>query len=125
MPKQQTGLSDAMRELEAEAASPKQRPTYAKGQPTSLPIGKISKRTAVFQPRKLWGNKADDEDFVAELVKALVVLKGEPLDAVTVWWGGQRFYVIDGHHRLEAYKRHHGGKAHVMVPCVEFKGTLE
>jgi hypothetical protein len=33
--------------------------------------------------------------------------------------------VIDGHHRFEAYRRHHGAKAHLSIPCVEFEGTLD
>lgn len=56
-------------------------------------------------------------------MKVLKASKGEPLDPITVWYGGRRFYVIDGHHRLDAYKRYHGN-APVAVPCVEFKGTL-
>jgi hypothetical protein len=121
--KKQISLLEAMRELETEAAAPKARPAFANGELTSLPLRQISKRTAVFQPRSLLGNLSADEEFVRGLVKVLRTNKGEPLDAITVWYGGRRFYVIDGHHRLDAYKRHHGN-AHVMIPCVEFKGTF-
>src|SRR6516165_6213344 len=119
----QISLFQAMRELEREAAAPRQRPAWADGKLTSLPLSQISKRTAVFQPRSLAGNLSEDEEFIRGLMKVLKTTNGKPLDPITVWYGGRRFYVIDGHHRLDAYKRHHG-KAHVSIPCVEFKGTL-
>jgi hypothetical protein len=124
MPKQ-TSLLEAMRELEAESAAPKERPTWAGGRLTSIPLRQLSKRTAVFQPRSLEGNLGDDEEFTRGLVKVLRDANGEALDPVTVWWSGRRFYVIDGHHRFEAYRRHHGAKAHVSIPCVEFEGTRD
>ena len=124
MPKQ-TSLLEAMRELEAEASAPKERPNWARGKLTSIPLRQLSKRTSVFQPRSLEGNLGDDEEFTRGLVRVLKDADGEALDAVTVWWSGRRFYVIDGHHRFEAYRRHHGAKAHVSVPCIEFEGTLD
>lgn len=120
----QISLSEAMKDLEREAEAPRPRPAFANGELTSIPLRQVSKRTAVFQPRSLDGNHADSDQHVRDLIKVLKATKGAPLDPITVWYGGQRFYVIDGHHRLEAYKRHHGGKAHVAIPCVEFKGTL-
>jgi hypothetical protein len=121
--KKQISLSEAMNELEREAAEPRERPAFAQGELTAIPLRQVSKRTAVFQPRSLAGNLSADEEFVHDLVKVLRTSKGQPLDPITVWYGGQRFYVIDGHHRFEAYHRHHG-KAHVSIPCTEFKGTL-
>ncbi|MGY2935978.1 transposase-like protein [Bradyrhizobium sp. GM6.1] len=119
----QISLSEAMKELEREADAPRPRPDFADRELTSIPLRHVSKRTAVFQPRSLEGNQSDSDQFVRDLMKVLKASKGEPLDPITVWYGGQRFYVIDGHHRLEAYRRHHG-KAAVSILCVEFKGTL-
>src|SRR3974390_2613231 len=99
----QLGLEEALNELEAEGASPRQRP--ADHVITALPIKQISKRTAVFQPRTLDGHRADDEEFIRDLAKVLKNSDGKAMDAITVWYGGSNFYVIDGHHRLEAYKR--------------------
>lgn len=112
-----------MRELEADAANPKPRPAWVNGELTTIPLRQLSKRTAVFQPRSLDGNRDNDDDFMKGLVRALKDADGEALDPVTVWWSGRRFYVIDGHHRFEAYKRHFVGKP-VNIPCEEFTGTL-
>jgi ParB-like chromosome segregation protein Spo0J len=78
---------------------------------------------AVFQPRALEGQLGIDEAHLSELEYAI----GNPenpklLDAITVWWGGDRYYVIDGHHRLIAYERKgfRGG-----IPVEVFEGSLD
>jgi hypothetical protein len=92
---------------------------------TALPISRISKRTAVFQPRSLEGFLSEDEEFIRDLVKVLKNSDGKPMDPVAVWYGGRNYYVIDGHHRLEAYKRYWGKNgSEVSIPCTEFKGSL-
>lgn len=90
-----------------------------------LPLMNIKRLVAVFQPRSIEGNLAEDEQFINELVAALKMRGTRPLDPITVWWSGMNFYVIDGHHRLEAYKR--CGDTWLfdnLIPVTEFKGTL-
>lgn len=122
----QIGLLEAMNELDREAAEPKPRPAFADGELTCIPLRQVSKRTAVFQPRSLMGNLSADDEFVRDLVKVLNNSGGKALDPITVWYGGKRFYVIDGHHRLEAYNRYYrkGVQPPPLIPCVEFKGSL-
>lgn len=118
-------LEEALKDLEAEGASPRQKPTGADNVITSLPISRISKRTAVFQPRSLEGFLSEDEEFIRDLVKVLKNSGGKPMDPIAVWHGGRNYYVIDGHHRLEAYKRYWGKNgSEVSIPCTEFKGSL-
>lgn len=101
--------------------SPSDRPAEV----TELPFASIKRMVAVFQPRSLEGNMAEDEQFINELTAALKMRGTRPLDPITVWWSGRNFYVIDGHHRLEAYKRcgdvwRYGRP----IPVEELKGTL-
>lgn len=91
--------------------------------PTRLLISEIGRMASVFQPRIIEGQLGIDEAHLTELEYAI----GKPdspklLDAITVWWGGDRFYVIDGHHRLNAYERKgvRGG-----IPVEVFEGTLD
>lgn len=91
--------------------------------PTHLKRNQIASMVAVFQPRTLEGRLAEDEVHLKELSAAI----GDPanpkqLDPVTVWWGGDRWYVIDGHHRLIAYQRVGVSSG---IPVVVFEGSLE
>jgi hypothetical protein len=67
----QMSLEEALNDLEAEGAAPRQRPADADHVITSLPLNQISKRTAVFQPRTLDGFLSEDEEFIRDLVKVL------------------------------------------------------
>jgi hypothetical protein len=50
--------------------------------------------------------------------------KGNVLDPLLVWWSGKRWLVIDGHHRLEAYRRlKEQGKGAKSIPVKVFEGT--
>lgn len=53
---------------------------------------------ALFQPRII----KEDADHVADLCAALV--EGGKLDAVKVFPVGNHFYLVDGHHRVAAYR---------------------
>lgn len=47
---------------------------------------------------------------------------GKALDAILVWWGGQGWYCIDGHHRLEAYEMGNWDES-IPVPVSTYKGS--
>lgn len=51
------------------------------------------------------------------------VRDGAALDAVEVWWGGDGWYCIDGHHRLGAYQRA-GWQLDKTIPVCVFTGSL-
>lgn len=91
--------------------------------PDRLRLDEIAQAESVFQPRTLEGRMRED----AAHLKTLVGAVGSPenpkfLDPVTVWWGGDRWFVIDGHHRIEAYQRV-GIRA--AVPVTIFVGNLD
>lgn len=83
--------------------------------PTSIPIGAVALCSTVFQQRQ-----GHDPKHVKELAKGL--RDTEALDPVTVWWSGDTWIVIDGHHRIMAYEsRAYTG----MVPVSVFEGDPE
>lgn len=54
---------------------------------------------------------AASEQHVRVLQEAILASADGLMDPVTVWWSGQRWICIDGHHRILAYKRlKHQGK---------------
>ncbi|MGQ4274702.1 hypothetical protein [Terrihabitans sp. B22-R8] len=91
--------------------------------PDRLGLSEFTSLVAVFQPRQLNGNHAKDEDHLKTLEGAI----GDPkkpnyLDPIRVWWGGDRYYVVDGHHRRVAYQR---AGVQRGIPVNRFEGTLE
>jgi ParB-like chromosome segregation protein Spo0J len=93
--------------------------------PECLPATKLKTLPALFQPREgMSSTGATSEDHVNDLVQQL---RNKPvdrrvLDPIIVYGAGSRFYVVDGHHRLAAYR-----KAGVdgLVPVKFFEGTPE
>lgn len=93
-----------------------------------LPLGRIFLATAVFQPRLLNGwELSRSADHVDNLLEAIKSSPHHTLDPIVVWWSGKCFRVIDGHHRLEAYRRAaKQPKLRVAgIPVIVFEGTLE
>jgi hypothetical protein len=78
---------------------------------------------SLFQPRELDGRWTEDERHI-ETLAAVIGSPERPsyLDPMTIWWGGDRWYVIDGHHRLVAYDR---VKVRKALPVHVFEGSLE
>ena len=72
--------------------------------PVELVISELFECPALFQPRYhslLWPRRSDDH--VAEMIRVLKS-SGKPLDAITIASFGSQWLIVDGHHRLEAYK---------------------
>lgn len=61
--------------------------------------------TEVFQPRDINAAWLATDSHVKALVEAVKTAEGNAFDPVTVWWSGLHWYVIDGHHRMMAYRR--------------------
>lgn len=96
---------------------------FAHDQPKEVEPNKIKRMVSLFQPRELIGRLLEDEQHLNALERAV----GKPpnhrmLDPMLVWWCGEGWMVLDGHHRLEAYKRA-GVKA--PVPVEIFEGSIE
>jgi hypothetical protein len=96
--------------------------------PKALPLSKIKMAHSVFQPRQFEeGTMNNSEDHICNLVQAINNEPTHTLDAITVWWSGSCWRVIDGHHRTLAYSRaekHYPKLKGLMIPVVTFKGDL-
>lgn len=88
-------------------------PTPAE-KPGALPIASIVPMPGLFQPR------GEDERHISELVRAIRT-RGE-VEPVTVIQVGDKAVLIDGHHRLAAYRL---AKVTSAIPVKYFEGTLE
>ena len=86
-----------------------------------LPMQDIHTLESVFQPRQDGFTTAVSAKHHAELKRALHA-KGD-LDPIAVMKIGGDWYCLDGHHRLEAYRRAGGRRTHVPVRI--FEGSLE
>ena len=71
-----------------------------------LPVDMIKRRVAVFQPRSLRGQAAEEHVVLEEIKDAVQRAGVESIDPVVVWWSGKAFYCVDGHHRLIAIQRY-------------------
>ena len=88
--------------------------------PQTLRLGDIKRAEAVFQARA----GALSEPHLNELRQAL---RSTPtLEPVTVWRCGPYAFLIDGHHRYEAYRRRAAELGtEIDVPVYWFKGTAK
>lgn len=71
--------------------------------PTALPLKEIKVIEDVFQHRS--GNQAASRSHVHELIKALKASQWKPFEPITIFWIGDAWVAIDGHHRHEAYSQ--------------------
>lgn len=95
--------------------------------PRQLPLKAIRTAFTVFQPRHLSEveHTIASEAHICELLEALQTSGGQHLDAITVYWSGQAYRIIDGHHRHEAYLRYYKDKMTQPVPVTVFEGNLD
>ncbi|MCS3738240.1 ParB N-terminal domain-containing protein [Rhizobium sp. BK661] len=84
--------------------------------PTHVPQKDLIKIPQVFQIR----DQDVHESHVSDLKRLLTLHKA--LDPITVWRCEQSVIVIDGHHRLEAYRL---WNREAPIPVSFFKGTVE
>jgi hypothetical protein len=86
-----------------------------------LRVSEITVCETLFQRRDLWTNKAARGEHIRDLKRAI---KDDPagMKPIAVWWGGDCWYLVDGHHRLQAYE----GLSYVgLVPVKVVSGTLQ
>ena len=117
-----TGRHSAKDRQEALAGAEKQLKLPAKGLKTvKLKPDDIGFRLALFQPREfLGGLKKTDGKTVRDLAHSIGIY-GE-LDPVLVIKLGEEFVCVDGHHRLEAYKK---TKRTQAIKCEWFPGSVQ
>lgn len=104
--------------LEAKLATGKPEPTPEK-HPKTLSLRQIKTNPTVFQHRR--PNAWESEPHIKELSKAPE--NGRSLEAITIWWDGKTWTCIDGHHRIEAYKK--VDYDYQSVPVRVFSGSLD
>jgi hypothetical protein len=110
----------------------------------TLPLEEIGAIPELFQSRDMRHDQLQSTYHIESLVKAIDANETHTLDPVTIWWTGDSWVVIDGHHRLDAYrayqetlkkpKVHTGHHRHMSdksvnipaahVPVSVFKGTV-
>lgn len=106
---------EAKLELEKALAAGSPPPAEA---PRRLLVESIQQFPEVFQPRGPAGYASNAH--VRDLAKA--PKGGHALDAITVFWVGSDWAVIDGHHRLQAYR---AAGWRDEVPVTAFSGSLD
>lgn len=95
--------------------------------PKTINLEQIRMAHSVFQPRQfLEGSVGYSEEHIQKLVEAIFNEPSHTLDPITVWWSGEKWRVIDGAHRLIAYRRVKSQKKlkNLMIPVKVFIGTL-
>lgn len=87
---------------------------------SKLKLKDIKSLPSVFQHRT--NNLAASESHIRELVKCLTRHPEQPFSPLVVYWIGDSWCVIDGHHRLEAYQTM---KFKAAIPVTVFSGSLD
>ncbi len=89
--------------------------------PTSLLLKELFVDPETFQWRVSKYNKIASDEHIRTLVRVLKST-GEPFEPLLIFPIGKRFVVIDGHHRLDAYRKARWKKP---IPVKVFGGSLE
>jgi hypothetical protein len=93
--------SSALRGLKERLSEGKPEPSE---HPTKLPLASIGVIPELFQPRDMRHDKLQSTYHIESLVRAIYANSTHLLNPISVWWAGGSWVVIDGHHRLDAYK---------------------
>lgn len=89
-------------------------PGSSAGKPDVLPLSAITIHDAVFQPRAMSDHHVHG---LAKIIKS----QGK-VAPVVVWPAGDLLILIDGHHRIEAYKK---AEKTAAIPVEYFEGTAD
>lgn len=87
----------------------------------NLPRVSIVVAAKVFQWRLTNEALGERDDHILELANTIAAA-GKPLEAILVFEVGDKFYVVDGHHRLAAYDTARWTK---VIPVTVVEGSLE
>lgn len=116
---------EARAHLEKERATGKPTP---QGRITTLKLKQIALAPSVFQVRQIQDSYEHYiSDRHSETLKACIGASPDgTLEPITVWWSGRRWIAIDGHHRIEAYRRLDRERKGKLgdIPVTVFEGTL-
>lgn len=87
----------------------------------NLPRASIVLAEKVFQWRLTREDIGARDDHILELANTIAA-SGKPLDPILVFYAGDKFYVVDGHHRLAAYDTARWSR---VIPVSVGEGSLE
>lgn len=115
----------ALAKLEKEVAQGEPAPPIGRN---GLSLGSVEVEEDVFQPRALGQRERgwQSASHVKGLRDAIRDNEGHRLEPILVWWSGRRWCVVDGHHRLEAYRGFYRDRPGVTpwVPAKALEGNL-
>ena len=111
------GWLKELEELKARVLDGEREP---KELPNVLALDEVVICEGVFQHR--YNNFSASEAHIRELRRAIRASEGQPFDPITVFWVGDAWCCIDGHHRLRAY-REEGYRG--AIPVQVFSGSVE
>src|SRR5215831_13792642 len=89
--------------------------------PSALPLNEIYVDPEAFQWRVPKYNKIESDGHIRTLVSVLKNSQ-QPFEPLLIFPIGSRFVVIDGHHRLAAYRQ---ARWKHLIPVKVFEGTLD
>lgn len=70
-----------------------------------LKLKSITTASVVFQPRDFGTDSGyRSRQHIQSLKDGILASKDHALEPIVVWWSGKCYRVLDGHHRLEAYR---------------------
>jgi hypothetical protein len=85
------------------------RPQPDMSQADGIHIDKLRFATDTFQPRTMRDRNRQltpqSQYHIAQLKMATKTYGGPLPDPITIWWSGRNWFVIDGHHRIAAYRQ--------------------
>jgi hypothetical protein len=87
--------------------------------PNQLPLESIHVASDAFQPRLVDEDRRASEDHIRDLARALE--QGDDLPPLLITPVGQKFFLVDGHHRLGAYMAVEWNKS---IPVAIFEGSV-
>ena len=95
-------------------------------EPCRLPLAEIEILKDVFQPRSSgeWQSESHVRTLAVDL-KNSGDSNEKRLETVLVFWVGDAWALLDGHHRIAAISGYLGGKARRTIAVEVFSGTLE
>ncbi|MGR3716524.1 MAG: ParB/RepB/Spo0J family partition protein [Thermohalobaculum sp.] len=104
--------------------------TPAPKAPRKLAPQKVKMEKKVFQQRTLEGSMIlKSENHTKGLVEAIQQSSTHEIEPIDIWWSGMRWIVVDGHHRLRAYRQVRADPKRplrdVCVPVRVFEGTFD
>lgn len=122
-----TGTAGDVLEAKNDVQDRIRRGQQAPNKPTSLPIDAIELIPELFQPRSSgdWNSEAHVNSLSRAVRNSQEVSGKASLEPVLVYWVGDAWVCLDGHHRLAAISKNSRAGSKPTVSVEAYEGTLE